>query len=450
MKHLPQLRPLAPRSRVHLVAAVLLTATAIGACDSYDDFTASPSALLSLPIDTLGFDTVITTVSTPTKSFVVYNRGKEGLRIARVTLQKGAASPFRVNIDGEAMAAGYVEDLIIRGGDSLFVRAEVTMPKLGHDSIGSLTDTLTFTLESGVQQRVLMTVAGRDGIFWHDKHITSDTTLSPTLPYILYGETVVESGATLTLSAGTTLMFHHEASLTVDGTLLANGTPDSMVVMRGDRTDRMFVNLFYDNTPMRWGGVHLTSHSHDSRLTCADLHSGTWGIVADSTDLQLDSCVLHNIGGHALQSNASRIKACNTQLSNTLGHCLMLNGGDTWMQYCTLAQFYPWVANRGDALYIVGNDDYPLRRAHFSCCLMTGYAEDVIMGDIDDPDNDADYLFSGCFLKTVKSDDELRFVDVTYQEKDDDITERFVLFNTTDFLYDFHINSEEPVPYGIR
>lgn len=433
------------------VPLLLLLAAAMGACDSYDDFTTSPSALLSFPTDTLSFDTVITTVSTPTKGFVIYNRGDAGLRIASVRLRKGAASPFRVNVDGESLAAGNVSNLLIRGGDSLFVRAEVTMPALGHTGIGTLTDSLVFTLESGVQQAVMLTVAGRDGIFWHDMHISRDTTLTSQQPYILYGETVVDSAVCLTLEAGTTLMFHPEASLLVKGSLVANGTPDSMVVMRGDRTDRMFVNLFYDNTPMRWGGVNLAPQSHGNRLTCTDLHSGTWGIAAYDTDLQLDSCVLHNIGGHALQAVNSTITACNTQFSNALGHCVKLEGGDTQMTYCTMAQFYPWVANRGDALYITGNDDFMLRRAHFHECLITGYANDVIMGDIDDPYGEADYLFSGCFLKTVESGDERRFVNVTYQAKDDDITERFLLFNTTDFLYDFHIVSEEgPVPYGIR
>ena len=422
-------------------------------CDDYDKWTTSPSARLTMSEDTVAFDTVITSQGSATKTLVVSNTGDRGLRISRIALGQGSLSPFHVNVDGQYLYNGVGEDFEVRRQDSIYVRIEVNLPVQDSDDISDFEDELLFTLESGTQQRVVLTAQGMDVIILRGETITEDRTLDARRPYVIYDSLVVAPGATLTLPEGCTLMFHDQTSLLVHGTLLANGTLARPVTLRGDRTDRMFPYLPYDNTPNRWGGLHFFADSRDNELTQCDIHSGNYGIVCDSTAVTEDSpllllmqdCVVHNVGGPGLQFTHCRTQVVGTQVSNTLGHCVQISGGAHTFIHCTLAQFYPLSANRGDALNLgdmEGSDNFrPLLWAYFLNCVVTGYADDVVMGNFSENTlPDVDFLFQNCLLRTVNSDADARFQSVTYDNPDSlEVSGRdhFVLFDTENFLYDF-------------
>lgn len=430
----------------------LLSVLFLVACDDYDSWTTSPSAVLSMSSDTVAFDTLITRQGSATKTLIVFNRNKEGVRIQKVALGKGSTSPFRVNLDGQYLYNGVGEDFEVRRQDSIYARIEVTLPAADSDSIRAYQDDLVFTLESGVVQKVVLTASGMDVIILKGETISSDRTLDAKRPYLIYDSLVVQNGATLTLPAGCTLMFHDETSLLVHGTLVANGSVEKPVVFRGDRTDRMFPYLPYDNTPNRWGGIHFFADSQENELTQCDIHSGDYGIICDSTALSEDTyplllinnCVVHNVGGTGLQFTHCRTQVVGTQISNTLGHCIHIEGGAHTFIHCTVAQFYPLSGNRGDALYIANMDGDTYRHiywAYFLNCVITGYADDVIMGNITESEQEpCDYLFQNCLLRTVVSVDENRFQNIIYDSPDSlevSGSDHFVHFDTYAFIYDF-------------
>jgi hypothetical protein len=190
----------------------------------------------------------------------------------------------------------------------------------------------------------------------------------------------------------------------------------------------LFDYLPYDNTPQQWGGVYLNGHGH--KLTYLDLHSSTFGIIAEDTDIELANCIIHNTGGNALWAKNCRIQAYNTQISNAYGNLLQVIGGEVDMIFCTLAQFYNYDAVRGWALslsdYDVEYGDtmyYNLARAHFVNSVITGYGEDVISGRFVKESKfqeSVNYSFHRCFLNTVYSDaDSLRFVRNIYENAED-------------------------------
>ncbi|MBQ9560531.1 MAG: right-handed parallel beta-helix repeat-containing protein [Prevotella sp.] len=425
------------------------------ACDDYDTWTTSPAARLEMSRDTVAFDTLITDLSSTTQTLIVSNTGDKGVRIRRVELALGDESPFRVNVDGQYLYGGVGEDFEVRRKDSIYVRIEVKLPAQDSDSIHEWQDELLFTLESGTMQKVTLTASGMDVIILRGETVADDRTLSAQRPYLIYDSLVVAPGATLTLPEGCTLMFHDQTSLLVHGTLLAQGTVAKPVVFRGDRTDRMFPYLPYDNTPNRWGGIHFFADSHDNRLTQCDIHSGDYGIQCDSTVLDesalssspllvLEDCVVHNIGGPGLQFTHCHTEVTGTQISNTLGHCVELRGGAHTFVHCTVAQFYPLSANRGDALSLgdsEGDVFRPLYRAHFLNCVITGYADDVIMGHFAETTlPEVDFLFLNSLLRTPATTDVERFRSVRYDLPDSlDVSgkDHFRLFDTHAFLYDF-------------
>lgn len=425
----------------------------LAACDDYDSWTTSPDSKLLFSRDTLRFDTIITGQSSSTQSVIAFNQGDEGLRRISVRLRDGNQSPFRINVDGQYLNAGMGDDFEVRRRDSIVVRVEVKLPDEGDATVRHYEDKLIFTLESGVRQEVVLSADGMNVRIIRGKVVQSDETLDASMPYLIYDSLVVDKGATLTLEPGARLLFHDDVSLHVHGSLRAIGTQDNPIVLRGDRMDRMFDNLPYDNTPNRWGGVHFYGDSHDNIMEQCDIHSGNYGIICDSAFvasgfmpmLTLWNSVISVIGGDGLVIRNAKVQVVGCQISNCLANCVDILGGDVFMLHCTIAQYYSYVVMGQDALHLSNLDaegNYvPISHAYFINCVITGYADDVIMGNLAPEDNEAcDYLFDHCLLRTPRSDDAERFVEVIYDNPDlqpVNSTDHFVVFDPKNFIYDF-------------
>ena len=101
------------------------------------------------------------------------------------------------------------------------------------------------------------------------------------------------------------------------------------------------------------------------------------------------------------------------------------------------------MGDRGEALFLANQQDevyHHLDYAHFINCVITGYGDDVIMGDISEgQDYQCDYLFDHCYLNTIETDDSVRFHKVIYDTDEQPLyrEKNFVLFDTENLLYDF-------------
>ncbi len=444
----------------------LLTLLAV-ACSDYESFSDNPDYRLAFSHDTIAFDTLISTIPSSTKTLYAFNNNGNGMRINTIQLENGAASHFRVNVDGRFLSGGIWHNFEVLRHDSLVIRIEMTPPEAGTNEPLYFKDRLLFTLENGAQQSVVLSGGAIDAYIERDGIIIdSDETLLTDKPYVIYDSLVVKPGATLTLTEGTTLMFHDKAALHVYGKLLVKGSLEKPVVLRGDRMDHMFDYLLYDNTPSRWEGIIIHRGSYGNELFHCDLHSSCFGIICEDTQelvpdetkpsVTIDCSVLHNIGGDGLQFNNCVSKVTNTQISNTLGHTVNLNGGSHTFIYCTVAQFYPFTANRGNALNLVscaeGEEYGLLRKAHFINSVITGYGEDVIMGENIPSDGSCNYLFHHCFLNTPVVDDIEHFVGCIFdrdkESEDEEILvrdENFTLFDTENFIYDFTPKAESQI-----
>ena len=81
------------------IALVLFFVLALAGCINDAVYTGK-DARLRFSADTVSFDTLITTLGSPTLNFRVFNPKGKDIEIRRVWLGKGAKSPFRINVDG--------------------------------------------------------------------------------------------------------------------------------------------------------------------------------------------------------------------------------------------------------------------------------------------------------------------------------------------------------------
>lgn len=440
----------------HLLCALGLAAGVLASCADDESFSTSAGSRLAFSTDTVRLDTVFSTVPSAARSLWVFNPSGDGLRLRSVRLERGGESGFRVNVDGTYLgeAAGYaVTDVELRRSDSLRVFVELTAPANHAATPQAVADNLVFTLESGVEQRVNLSAYAWDATAMRQVTIDRDSTISsPDRPVIVYGGITVAEGATLTLAAGTTLYFHGDAGIDVRGRLVANGTPEHEVVLRGDRIDRMFDYLPYDFVPGQWQGIRIRETSADNLLTHTDIHSTYDGIVVDSADvalqrLTLDAVTIHNCQGYGLKADNARMTLRNTQVTNVLRDCVLLNGGAVDMNHCTLAQFYPFDGNRGVALRFTAR--HPLLALTVDNTLITGYADGQLMGEPGDSSRTFDYAFAHSIVRTprVTTADSTHFAAVAYENPADTAhtgTKHFAKIDTDNLRYDFALDSLSP------
>ena len=436
--------------RIFYFFAILL---ALVACEDDDSFSTSKAMQLEFSVDTLQMDTVFSRTPSSTYTFWVHNNHDDGLRISTVKLRRGNQSGFRVNVDGvylDNSNGSQTSDVEIRRNDSILVFVELTAMETRRPMPQLVEDDLLFFLESGVEQKVCLQAWAWDARKLYDPEITTDSVLESDVPLIVYGDMVVHEGVTLTLR-NTSLYFHDRSGLYVYGTLKTENT-----VMRGDRLDHMFDYLPYDRVSGQWAGVHLFGTSTDNRLMDTEIRNANYGIICDSAALdttryrlQMERCVIHNCVQAGLEAVNANVSLDHCQLTNIGGDCLSIIGGIAEVSYCTLAQFYPFSADRGAALRFAnywGAYDIPLLQLSCVGSILTGYEDDVVMGEVRQESEVAfEYSFADCLLRTpkVETEDSVRFSGIIWETPNDSIQgkKHFVMIDEDNLMYDFHLDS---------
>ena len=418
------------------------------ACSDDDSFTTSRSNLLTFSVDTVKMDTVFSTVGSSTYTFWVYNHSADGIRLNTVRLQNGNQTGYRVNVDGSYLdnqRGSVVTDLEVRKGDSIRVFVELTAATNQQTEPQLVEDQLIFALESGIEQKVHLHCYAWDARHIRDLVVSSDTLIESSQPLVIYGDGIkVDSGAVLTVR-NTTLYFHDGAGMTVRGTLKTEN-----VVMRGDRLDHMFDYLPYDRVSGQWKGIVFEEPSVGNVLTDTQIRNAMTAVRVDSAAidttaqrLTMTRCVVHNAKGDGVVAINSYIRRYHCQLTNTYGDCLAVYGGKADIDHCTLAQFYPFAADRGFALVFSSEHDLKLECRN---TIVTGYADDEVMLYRHESDSTKvlEYHFSDCLLRTpAVEDDTLSFKRIQWETPKDSIQgkQHFVKIDETNLDYDFHLDS---------
>lgn len=439
-----------------LMAIVIL----LMACSDDDSFTTSPSNLLTFSVDSVKLDTVFARVPSSTSTFWVYNKSGNGLRCSSVRLAQGNQTGFRVNVDGLYLGAteGFqTSEIEVRDGDSIRVFVELTAPQNGKETPVELNDHLVFSLESGVEQRVPLNAFVWDAQLLRNVTINRDSVISDTKPIVVYGGLTVAEGATLQI-LGTTLYFHADAGIDVLGRLITDEAEGRETVLRGDRLDRMFPYLPYDRVSGQWKGIHFGATSTGNIIKHTDIHSGSDAVVCDSAALDtihprlvMEYATIHNCQGYGLLAYNSFVTVNNCQITNTLHDCVAIYGGKADIRNSTLAQFYPYDSARGAALFFANtiSDEgtfYPLEGLFAANNVITGYADDVLMGAKDSTQS-FNYQFDHCLIRTpkVETSDSVFFRNVIFEDAEDTTQvgkRNFELIDEDNLFYSFKLSEK--------
>ena len=424
----------------------LITVLAFVACADEGSFSSSTGLRLDFSADTVKLDTIFSRTSSSTYTFWVYNHNNTGVKMQSVRLKRGNQTGFKVNVDGVYLDnnnGSQTNDIEIRKNDSILVFVEITPSETYKSVPESITDQLVFTLESGAEQSVCLQAWAWDAIKLYSPVIEADSVIESSRPILVYGDLIVKQGARLSIN-NTTLYFHDGSGIEVYGTLETDNC-----LLRGDRLDRMFSYLPYDRIPGQWKGVRFYDSSNHNILKNTQIRNSCQGIVCNSTaldsvnyNLLMQHCVVHNTQGDGVSLTGAHARLEYCQLSNAMGHCLNVDGGIVELSYCTLAQFYPFTGGRGAALHF-SNQSSPLYTFNCQGAIITGYDDDVVMGEQSSASTPFNYYFSNSLLRTPSIDDSAHFNDIIWESAKDEVQGKahFIKIDEDNLDYDFHLDS---------
>ncbi len=401
-----------------------------------DGIDTSPSAQPSFSCDTLDIGEVFTDELTVTSRMTVYNRNAKGIILSRIAMSGANASLFRINVDG--MSGKEFSNVEIRGKDSIFVFVEALLPANGTDAPVDVEASLDFTA-NGLTQSVVVSAHGQDIERLHGMEITEDTRFGAGKPYRVADSLVVREGATLTLEAGTKLLFRDKARLVVYGRIVSDGRPDAPVTLTGDRTGNVIPGVSFEIMSRQWGGVEIMPQSKGNVLSHTVISNTTHGVAVhgeggEEPSLRLVNCRLRNSGGYVLSADMASVEAYGCEFAEAATGLVRLSGGSHRFDQCTLSNHYLFSAISEAAWNIVTPEDGVTETALLATnCITWGLGQELLPKDI----SGRPIVFERCLFRSAGTDDD-NFVNCLWDADP--------LFYTVrgDYYFDYRLKPESP------
>jgi len=381
--------------KLFLFLPAMLLMMALQACIE-DSFDTSPSAQPSFSVDELDMGVQFTDNPSPTSQLMIYNRNSKLINLSSVRMRSGQY--FRLNVDGQSGST--FADVEIRPNDSIYVFVETTLPEVDSNDPVEISDELE-VVTNGVTKLLTIKATAQNVRRHRAELITSDASFGPELPHVVFDTLRVAPGATLTVEAGTSLLFHDKAALIVEGTLLCRGTAENPVKMRGDRTGNVVADISYEVMSNQWEGVKFARNSRGNSLAYTEIINTAKGVTLDSlAELSLLNSRLYNSGTVQLAAlGQNKISALGCELSNAASAVLLLGGGEYLFDRCTIANFYLF---KWPDMAIVEFNTPDMTKADFRNSII--YGRDTSVGDYGDV-TAADIWFRRCMFKEAGADD---------------------------------------------
>ncbi|MGH1519599.1 hypothetical protein [Chryseobacterium sp. JK1] len=305
-------------------------------CNKDDITFDTPSQQLRFSRDTVFCDTVYHQVRSETYVVKVYNNEDKDILIPRVNLEKGAASLYRINVDGKP---GFdFNNVPLRKKDSLYIFVEIAPQATGPEAIAE--DKVVFTGPAGQQHVTLFSVV-QDAEFFiqtptNPNVISSSTTWSNNKAKIIYGDLTIKPNITLDIDPGTKVYFHKNSGMKVSsGAILnINGTQTDQVILRGDRNDP-----YYDTISKNWNSIRMEANSI-LNMKNARLFGGTRGLEMRQTTATITNSFIHTFFEYGIYAVGSTVTANNLVMNNCGLSCIgIFRGGKHNYTHATIANY---------------------------------------------------------------------------------------------------------------
>lgn len=422
----------------------------MSSCRTDFDF-AESTGELRFSRDTVYLDTVFTNIGSSTYTLKVYNKSDSNISIPTIGFAKGAASKYRMTVDGMTEnATKSFSNVELLAKDSLFIFIETTVDVADANPTDFLyTDQILFGAGTKQQKVELVTLIQDayfifpnkvDGVkevvdFGFDAEGNTTQVIGRNLqenhpdngneyiwnntkPYVIYGYAAVPDGKVLTVNPGARIHFHKDSGIIVQegGTLNIAGEKsdtesfEKEVIFEGDRLEPNFAE-----TPGQWGFIYLRQGSKDHSINHLTLKNATIGIYAENnfgTPLSIENTQIYNSSVVGILGRFARIDGFNVVInSRTRGvgamaltwggtynftHSTFNNQSSSSSQYAVIIDNYLEKADGSKTAF-------DLTAANFTNCIIYGSnSRQLLLSK--DASKLFNFKFTNCLLKFNNSD----------------------------------------------
>lgn len=281
---------------------------ALSGCDRPRDFETSGNVGFSE--DSVKFDTLFTTVQSPTERLYIFNNSGAHLRVKSIRVAGGADSDFRLTLEG--IVAQEHRDVEMARDDSVYAFFDFRSDARDENVVDHLiVETENEIFEVVLFARVLDAHLLRDTTD-NEFELPCDTILDDTeKPYVIDGALYVPENCKLTIGPGVEMYFtarrdanyNFFSRIFVDGTLEINPQGGDTTLLTNFRlTER------YQDTPGQWDGIRISRKSRDNIIRNTEIRNGTFGVLMDSLPvagaaapkLLIENAKIRNMSFHAI------------------------------------------------------------------------------------------------------------------------------------------------------
>ena len=321
-----------------VIAALSFWVILLAVSCNRDDFSFdSPSKELRFSQDTVFCDTVYNQVRSETYAVKVYNTEDKDVLIPKISLESGASSLYKINVDGKA---GYeFTNVPLRKKDSLFIFVEIAPVASAPEAIAE--EKILFSTPSGTQHITLFSVV-QDAEFFIESQtnpniLADNTTWTNTKAKIIFGDLTLAENKSLTIEKGTKVYFFRNAGMKIskNAELNVNGALGEEVLFRGDRNDTR-----YDTLPKNWNGIRFEENAK-LNMNYAKVFGGTTGLAFNKSEATISNTILHTFQEFGIHAVASTIDASNLVMNN-FGEAAIgiFKGGNVQLTHSTIANYW--------------------------------------------------------------------------------------------------------------
>ena len=434
-----------------------------------DELITDQGAMLSFSTDTVYFDTILSTLGSPTQIFKIYNPHNQPIEIQELYIAGGNTSYFRLNVDGTK--GNRHSNIIIPRKDSIFVFTEATIDPLDANNPLVIKDSIIFKTNNNYQD-IKLIAFGQD-VNLINRQFLKTQTWTNEKPYLIIYGAAIDKNEILTIEPGTRVFMHNYASLQVRGKLDAIGTLEEPIIFSGDRFDGR-----YEQSAGQWGALGFDSTSRGSVLEHVIIQNSIVGIQVgypndnSNSQVELRNCIISNCAAFGIYAFGAEILASNTIIADCAQSAIIcLMGGNYDFYHCTISNvsaFYPgyykggYKARATPSLFFRNyfdwydfDNDYRIIEVQRSRDISLNFYNSILYGALSQEIHydsistvQTSYRFDHCLIKnhpdSLNYNDPARFNEIILNEDPYFVNDSIVIAD-----YDFHlIDSSRAIDAG--
>lgn len=292
---------------------------------------------LRFSVDTVYFDTLLSTVTSITKRLRVYNDDSKAVTISHIGISN-SSDAFSIALNG--VEGTNFENTDLLAGDSLLILLKANLQEQNLDLPYVVEEMVSFST-NGVEQQVPVIAWGQDAHFLRDSIVMCNSVWKAGKPYVIYDNLLIDSLCTLEMEPGTRIFSHLGSIVFVKGTLVTKGSAKAPILFTNDRFDNGF-----DKAPGQWGGIVFLEGSKSNTMDFTHIRNAQNGIWLGTPDLDtipdlvMNNSIIENTSQSGILSFTSDLKLTNTLINNCVEFTFAgLAGGNYVFKHNTFANF---------------------------------------------------------------------------------------------------------------